>query len=64
MVNDRVEKVSCQGRQIRNPGGVECAVGVVCDGFPCFEHLVLLFLSFFFLSVNRDMLPRKHVVCV
>ena len=50
--------MSYQGKQIRNPDGVEGTVGILCYGH-FFEHF---FLSLFFNF--RGTISRKHGVCV
>lgn len=64
MVIERVEKVSCQGRQIRNPDGLNAQLGLYAMGFQVLSIWFCFFSLSFFFSVSRDMLPRKHVVCV
>lgn len=53
--------MSYQGKQIRNPDGVEGTFGILCYGYPFFEHLVLFFSLFFFLSGVQY---QENMVCV
>ena len=56
--------MSYQGKQIRNSNGVEGTVGILCCGYPLFEHLFCFFFSSFFFFFQGYNIKKTSCVYV